>query len=350
MITLTCTQCKAQLEMDDAFAGGVCRCQHCGTIQTVPSHLKGAVAAHAGSKALYQNPSRGAAGLDDLADVVASSGLARSGLTGPASGAATRAPAPPVDYARPAQQKKNRTPLIVAGAAAAGVLALLLFLFVGRSSGPVVVKGGGGPGTGTRPGTGTVIPGGTNPGGGPDNVAVPSGPHFVGINLGDASSVIYVLDRGQATAELFDTLKAATYSSLQTLTPGRKFQVIFWSDGSQEAAYPESGLASATAQEIEAAEKRFEDVVASGNTSPATALEKAAASRPSAIVLATGKGLYLDEETAGLVDQALKGAPIKVHTVALGADDGNSVLNGIAQKSGGEYRVVNERQLDGFTR
>ena len=26
--------------MDPAFAGGVCRCRHCGAIQTVPSHLK----------------------------------------------------------------------------------------------------------------------------------------------------------------------------------------------------------------------------------------------------------------------------------------------------------------------
>ncbi len=27
--------------LDDGFAGGVCRCQFCGTIQTVPAHLKG---------------------------------------------------------------------------------------------------------------------------------------------------------------------------------------------------------------------------------------------------------------------------------------------------------------------
>lgn len=40
MIRLTCRKCRAGLELDDAFAGGVCRCQHCGAIQTVPSHLK----------------------------------------------------------------------------------------------------------------------------------------------------------------------------------------------------------------------------------------------------------------------------------------------------------------------
>ena len=40
MISITCTNCQTTLSIDDAFAGGVCRCQHCGTIQTVPSKKK----------------------------------------------------------------------------------------------------------------------------------------------------------------------------------------------------------------------------------------------------------------------------------------------------------------------
>ena len=35
MISLPCSHCQKTLEVDEAFAGGVCRCQHCGTIQTV---------------------------------------------------------------------------------------------------------------------------------------------------------------------------------------------------------------------------------------------------------------------------------------------------------------------------
>src|SRR3712207_4087162 len=95
MIQLTCTGCRATLEMDEAFAGGVCRCQHCGTIQTVPSHLKSTAAPSyaqpAASKSLYQSPAAAgngaagsapdASGLDALADVVASSGLSSSGLS-----------------------------------------------------------------------------------------------------------------------------------------------------------------------------------------------------------------------------------------------------------------------------
>ena len=59
MISLACTSCKQVLQIDDAFAGGVCRCQHCGTIQTVPASLKrGGVKSVAPApgiaKALYQ--------------------------------------------------------------------------------------------------------------------------------------------------------------------------------------------------------------------------------------------------------------------------------------------------------
>src|SRR5688572_2527484 len=94
MISLTCTKCKTTLEMDDAFAGGVCRCQHCGTIQTVPSRLKASGRPSSpvgtGQKALYGGTGNTAgvgsggsalpsSGLDDLATAVAgSSGLSNN--------------------------------------------------------------------------------------------------------------------------------------------------------------------------------------------------------------------------------------------------------------------------------
>src|SRR5688500_11236391 len=88
MITITCTNCQASLTMDEAFAGGVCRCQHCGTIQTVPKSARSGVASGAavqvGSKTLWKqktaSDTTACTGLDDLADIVASSGLAGSGL------------------------------------------------------------------------------------------------------------------------------------------------------------------------------------------------------------------------------------------------------------------------------
>jgi hypothetical protein len=72
MIALTCTSCKKVLQIDDAFAGGVCRCQHCGTIQTVPSSLKNQPnAAGTGAKTLYQRktPTPGSSGGSAVAAV-----------------------------------------------------------------------------------------------------------------------------------------------------------------------------------------------------------------------------------------------------------------------------------------
>ncbi len=133
MISLTCTSCKKTLQIDDAFAGGVCRCQFCGTIQTVPSAAKIASRPGApppvttGAKTLYQKKGRAAAaqsanqsgsGLDDLAGAVASSsGLARGALR-------TRA-ATPVAPPPPAKDSKKLLLAVVA------VLVVIILVLVG---------------------------------------------------------------------------------------------------------------------------------------------------------------------------------------------------------------------------
>lgn len=123
MIRLTCTHCKTLLTIDDAFAGGVCRCQHCGTIQTVPSHLKSKpgqkidpAEALKQPKALYQRKARAnttGSGLDSLADAVTGSGIASSRLEAPPP------PPPPPPQAKP----RHHAHLLIAAA----VLILALF-------------------------------------------------------------------------------------------------------------------------------------------------------------------------------------------------------------------------------
>lgn len=389
MITVNCSSCKAQLEMDDAFAGGVCRCHYCGTIQTVPAAAKrkgaGAAAAapakatapvtvgaasarnggghpqvQAGRAEAAQTPS----GLDALAEAVASSGLSRGGSVGGAAawappGAPTQpaAPLPGVDYATPGQQKKF-TPLVLL----LGIIALLLgalvvlvlgYLVVGTSR-TTTVTFPPGPGTGPGPGPGGSGNGGGDtliepgPGGGADRdeaVPMPKTPHFCGILLDGVPSVVYVLDRGQATAELFDTLKEATYRSLESLKPGTKFQIVFWDNGDERVAYPADGLAEVSAKEIEAAREKLADVVASGQAKPEGAVRKAAQSKPAAIVMVTGKAYHLEESVVQSVQDAVAGTTTKVHTVALKSDDGNTVMKEIARKTHAEYRVLSAREL-----
>ena len=139
MIQLNCTNCKAKLSIDDAFAGGVCRCQFCGTIQTVPKRLKNAgttegTSAKAGAAGggspttLYKNKSKAdmglSRGLDALAEVVASSGLSGSGLS---SNHPRRAKPTPAGSVAAAGKNKMIPMLVIAGL----VIILLLGVVIG---------------------------------------------------------------------------------------------------------------------------------------------------------------------------------------------------------------------------
>jgi len=75
MIRILCVHCHQTLEIDDAFAGGVCRCQYCGTIQTVPSRDASGKSVRVAAKSLYRSQGGSGSGLEQLADIVSSSGL-----------------------------------------------------------------------------------------------------------------------------------------------------------------------------------------------------------------------------------------------------------------------------------
>ncbi len=320
MITLTCTQCHATLEMDEAFAGGACRCQHCGTIQTVPSHLKRKAMSGgtANTKTLHVQPGRAepappapSSGLDELADIVASSGLTSRRLRHAPSSVPEASVAPP---------KKS----LVVSLLICGVIVFLL-----TALGVWYVMHGTNASSSAKP-QATAAP-------------VVREPTFCGVDL-DVPSVVYVLDRGDSTRELFGHLKEACYRSLESLGSDRKFQVVFWNNGSDEA-YPSRGTTYATKDNVQACEKLFDEVSAFGQTDVTSAMTRAVASDPAVIVLATGKGWQLDDSFAKTVLDIRKNKPIKIHTFALGDGGTNSALRDIATKTGGEFHVISPADL-----
>src|SRR5436189_437327 len=174
MIQLICTHCRAMLEMDDGFAGGACRCRHCGTIQTVPSHLKNKTATAKASRTLYQSrpdPAVPSSGLDQLADVVASSGLSSARLR------KSEAPA--------AVQKKqpNVKALLIASGIVIAFLGGALIVLMTRDSS----HGGPERSAGPRPETPQVAPAHVTP-------------NFCGIPL-KGETIVYLLDRGDSTRD-----------------------------------------------------------------------------------------------------------------------------------------------------
>ena len=323
MIHLTCTSCKKVLSIDDGFAGGVCRCQQCGTIQTVPSHLKHKTAQAVGtatpavSEPLYQNKARVAAtgsGLDQLADIVASSGLAGTGLS-------HLRPTPAKAGAVPPQKQ----PAILIGAIAGG--AVLLGMLITW----LAMRGGG-----TAPPRPALPPMVQQP-------AAPASrePGFLGMKI-TVPSVIYVLDRGTGTQETFAAMREAAVRSLASLGPDRRFQVIFWDVDGELIALPEEGMQPASEQRIAAVVQRIQGIGAYGASSPVSALRKALAAKPAAIFFASGKW-GLDSDLAQILD-VVKDSRVPIHTFCLNPAAGSpKAMQDIATKTGGTYSEVTPR-------
>jgi hypothetical protein len=317
MIQLTCNQCKAHLSVDDAFAGGACRCQFCGTIQTVPAKRRVAPAATATSaKTLYQTQPRAdglsGTGLDQLASAVAtSSGLSSGRLR--AADAATRA-------ASNNTRKLSPGVLLAIAVGILVMLGLLLWLMSGNGKST------------TAPDASRAAPIAPTE----HATRIPS---FCGVAINE-HVVVYVIDRGNATAECFDRLKQACFRSVGSLGPDRKFQILFWNNGSDDAFYPTTIPTFASPANIDAARKALDDVTAHGQSDVTSALTKAIASNPDAIVLATAKGNELDDSFVTHVEKIRGASHPKIFTFGVGSGDPGTALKTIATRTGGTFTAV----------
>jgi hypothetical protein len=341
MIDLTCTNCRKLLQIDDAFAGGVCRCKYCGTIQTVPSKKPRAAApttataapATTQSKALFHAQSsriamRGSSsdpppgsgsGLDELAQIVASSGLAGTGLR---SSHLRKAPPPPVS--------KNLKPILFAsGAILAVAVAILITWLIMRSPSP----------SADDPLQDT-----------PANQQLPTNnkrqtttiPNYMGLPL-SGPSVIYLLDRGSGTLETFDYLKRGAIKSIASLGPGTRFQILFWETDSL-IEFPQGSMRYATAENVAATDEAIKDVYAFQQSKIEEPLKKALAQNPAEIVIVTGK-YGLDDEFVNTVLALRDKNPVKIHTVSLGKSASPEALKKLASKTGGHFKEVSGSAL-----
>jgi hypothetical protein len=332
MINITCTSCKKVLSIDDAFAGGVCRCQHCGTIQTVParaSSQKATAGAVKASKTLFENKARSAStatgsgsGLDDLADVVQSSGLSDARLR--------------KQPASPTPRPKNLMPLL--GIAAAAIIVLVVVVLV------LTFRGSGGSKASTiAPADSAVVPDHVAPVNVATSVLTPS---FCGVPI-DQTVVVYVIDNGSSSADVLDAMESALFKSIESLGPDRQFQILFWNPDT--ATYPTAKqTAFAVKDNIDAARKRVQDVTAGGSTDPMVALQRAIADDAGQIILITAKAGDLDDS---LVDQVAKirgSSKARIDCFAVNGVPGDKVLSKIALASGGVFVPVSEAQLKGF--
>lgn len=319
MITLTCTHCQAVLNIDDAFAGGVCRCQHCGTIQTVPSRLKAGGKSSKSPRSLVRGSAQTGSdtSLDQLAEVVVSSGIS-SHMSGMQMAAQRRS----LESAAAATAAKRRRTFMIAGAAAgaAVLIVILVVVFSGSKSGPA------GPSAG---------PGGTG-----DAAAA----NFLSVPLTETSTV-FVIDRGSSTREGFGLIKDALVKSVERLGPQRSFLVIFWDTGQGALSLPAGSLQLASPDNVDRLRKSLEEVFAFGQSDAMPALQAALAIRPDAVVLLTGKGWDMPQDLVEKV-KALRGSgSTRVHTISIGSPGQNRALEDLANETGGQYKEITQSQL-----
>jgi hypothetical protein len=352
--------------MDDAFAGGVCRCQHCGTIQTVPSRLKGSGRPSSpnatGQKALYAGAGNTAggmsggaipsSGLDDLATAVASSSGLSNNLTGRSS---PGIPAAPVSTGRstPRAKAPNKMPLYLALGGCGVLVIVVVILLMNRGGGdkPTPTNSSGNPNASQNGG-------GTTPGGGQTpTVVTPAsklaeGPRFLTLSL-SASKVVYVTDRGSTMANAFDPLKDVLADSVNSLGSNAKFKVVFWTSGGlkdnpNEYAYPKGKLTSANSGEVEKLRKELEDVPVGGATDIGPAIKEAVSQNPDVIIIVTAKDrLNLDDANfVNPIKKALGTKKIPINTISLtDSGDPGGPLETIAKTTGGQYINIRPSEL-----
>lgn len=340
MIQLTCTHCQTVLSIDEGFAGGVCRCQHCGTIQTVPAHLKAGSAvgvavredsSSKGGKTLYQNrprenrPDAGSSatgsgtGLEDLAQVVASSGLSNSGLSSSLSRSKRTKKTEPEPKPEVKGNGLQAVMLFGGGVLVAAIIGVAVWWFMGRST--------------SAPATG----------GDSAQPSVVSGPSFLGQPI-EGSTVVYLLDRGESAKEVFDAEKDVAFASIKSLGPDRKFAIMFWDNHTDEARYPLDGATFAIPANIEAAKHASADVIAYRQSTIKKPLQRAMQAGPDSLVIVTAKGGELDDTFVSDVMEARKDASIRVYGFSL-RDQASSPLQALAQKTGGAYKVISDGAL-----
>jgi hypothetical protein len=267
--------------------------------------------------------------LDDLAEVVASSGLTGTGLR---SGRLTK------PHPQPTPKSAGSKTLIVGGALVIGAALIALLVWWVISGGSFGSK------TTSNDSSGVNSSGNSDNSSSSDSTAIvrlPKTPNIMGVSL-SGPGVIYLLDRGDGTRDTFDAIKGAAFKSIATLGPGIKFQVIFW-ETDEIKEYPQDAMRFATDDSVATCVRALGDVYAFKASRIEKSLEEAVSRNPDEIAIVTGKS-GLDEAFVQSVLERVKGK-IKVHTFCMGKGGSPAALKKVAEKTGGQFKEIDGAML-----
>jgi hypothetical protein len=188
--------------------------------------------------------------------------------------------------------------------------------------------------------------------GGFDGPSVSTGPQFFGVPMGpgpeaeaEATKIVYVVDRSGSMTDSLDYVKMELKRSLRELGPEKMFHIIFYSSG-PALEMPARRLVSATGANRRRAYEFIDGVVASGETDPSEAFQRAFAVGPEVIYFLTDG--EFDQAIVGQVKRANVGGKVAVNTIGFLYRPNEALLRKIAADNGGNYKFISEADLAGL--
>ncbi len=237
-----CTGCRKKISIDEAFAGSVCRCPYCKTINMVAG-----------------KSSSGAAGRPDTPGfrpdapmTTAQQEAARQSATREVAATISEEHIPTADPVK----VQGIVSLILIGAIVLmiGVMIYMAILIAG--SGERKISEGGG-----TSGSGYVNPLDEKP----KTVA--------GMNI--SAPVIYILDGGSGMEETFDFARVMTISSVKSLGDDQKFAVLIAGVAQGDSWFPAGGLSDANESARASLKTFLDEYIPEGSAELPAGLEKA---------------------------------------------------------------------------
>jgi len=287
-IKIRCKDCRKKISMDEAFAGGVCRCPYCKATNVVPGERRQV--------------------RDDRPDRPDSP-------QAPAAGADARRTIP---LAKPVKVQ--------------GILTLILLaLLFGLSAfaaayGLKMYKG-------RQEDTSPPPPPPPNP------ITDVAGVQVAGLAL--RTPVVYVIDASGSMGDFYDPAAVLLRHSVRTLAASDHFNIVCLTEGKVEMLSDGGWVAGRGGSDAQVKAFLF-DRQPKGVTALRDGLVRALALKPGTVVVLAAKGV---EDPDALIAQA-QGADIRVYTVTPAGDpDAAEALEALSEKTAGKHRAFTDADL-----
>ena len=311
---IRCTECTKKISIDEAFAGGVCRCPYCSALVFVGGASDAMVGAGVRPSAPTSRPT--------------------SPMDRPASPTDAAAPHDLEAHARAQGQEDIPTasPVKIQGIVTIVLLGLLLAMIVAVIVTAVSIM---------RSDRNTYEPPPleTNPFAAVTSKRVVAGD--IRVNL----PVYYIVDGGGSMGETFWFGLEMIQKSLGTLEAGDKFNVLICREDVDKAV-SEALLAAGEGSPATVAAV-MENLMPSGATDVGRTVSAVLAKKPGTIVLLAKK--YIED--AEKIGQEVKGKDVLLVTICLdGLDDAAAAMAKMAEAAGGQAKAFSLSELEAHSK